>query len=61
MALIFIAHKYTNVGLTISQYYLKVKTVDTGELIKKGFRLEMGKIASRIHSMNLTLVDQMLP
>ena len=43
MALIFIAHKYTNVGLTISQYYLKVKTVDTGELIKKGFRLEMGK------------------
>ena len=61
MALIFIAHKYTNVSLAISQYLLKGETVDTGELIKKGFRLEMENLTTRIHSMERTLVDQMLP
>ena len=61
MALIFIAHQYTNISLAISQYILKGETVDNVELIKNGFRLEMGKITTRIHSMNLTLVDQMLP
>ena len=61
MALIFIAHQYTNISLATSQYILKGETVDSVEWIKNGFRFEMGKITTRIHPMKLTLVDQMLP